>query len=299
VPADYLGLSIEWSMVQHWFGTSRTSVNASLVNLLNSLERNTSTAGVLRIGGNSQDGYQWNQHGSTAGNTLFSGTINAGLVEAVFEVAQRSGWKVVFGLNLRNNSPGMAQDLAKYVVGQDTGGNLLAFEIGNEPNAYLSEQAFLARYQTYVDQLDGDPATANKPITGPAISENADVGWAHDLWARYQATAACRSRPGTTTPTPPTWARCCRPLRLRSSTTASAPCTARSARTTTAWVRATTPARAASTTSATCWARPPGAGRHPARQRGTRAARVPQPLLGRLLLPRREPHLLVHALRHP
>jgi hypothetical protein len=188
VPIDYLGLSIEWSMVQHWFGTSRTSVTASLVNLLNSLERNSTTAGVLRIGGNSQDGYQWNQHGSIAGNTLFSGTINAGLVDALFEVARQSGWKVIFGLNLRNNNPGMAQGLAKYVVGQDTGGNLLAFEIGNEANAYLSEQAFLARYQTYVNRLDGDPVTANKPITGPAISENADVGWAHDLWARYQAT---------------------------------------------------------------------------------------------------------------
>ena len=188
VPSDYLGLSIEWSMVQHWFGTSRTSVSTSLVNLLNSLERNPSTAGVLRIGGNSQDGYQWNQTGSTAGNTLFAGTINAGLVEAVFEVAGRSGWKVIFGLNLRNNNPGMARDLAKYVVGQDRGGNLLAFELSNEPNAYLSEQAYLARYQAYVDQLDSDPATANTPITGPAISENADVGWAHDLWARYQAT---------------------------------------------------------------------------------------------------------------
>src|SRR6266508_3843744 len=119
VPSDYMGLSIEWSMVQHWFGTSRTSVNTSLVNLLTSLERNPTTAGVLRIGGNSQDGYHSNQHGSTAANTLFSGTINAGLVEAVIEIAERSGWKVIFGLNLRNNNPGMAHDLAKYAVGQD------------------------------------------------------------------------------------------------------------------------------------------------------------------------------------
>jgi hypothetical protein len=188
VPADYLGLSIEWSMIQPWFGADRTSINSSLVNLLNSLERSPSTRGVLRIGGNSQDGYQWDQHGSTTGNTLFSGTINAGLVDAILEVARQSGWKVILGLNLRNNHPGMAQSLAKYVVGQDTGGNLLAFEIGNEPNSYLSLTAYLARYQAYVAQLDGDPATANKPITGPAISENADVTWAHDLWARYQAT---------------------------------------------------------------------------------------------------------------
>jgi hypothetical protein len=188
VATDYLGLSIEWSMIQYWFGTSRTSINTSLVNLLNSLELSSSTPGVLRIGGNSQDGYQWNQQGSTAGNGLFSGTINAGLVDALFEVAARSGWKVILGLNLRNNNPGMAQSLAKYVVSQDTGRNLLAFEIGNEPNGYLSRSEYLARYQTYVDALDNDPATANKLITGPAISENADVTWAHDLWAKYQGT---------------------------------------------------------------------------------------------------------------
>jgi hypothetical protein len=187
VPADYLGLSIEWSMIQHWFGANRASTNSSLVNLLNSLELSPSTRGVLRIGGNSQDGYQWNQHGSTSANTLFSGTINAGLVDAIFEVARQSGWKVILGLNLRNNNPGMAQQLAKYVVSRDTGGNLLAFEIGNEPNSYLSLTSYLARYQAYVAEVDRDPATANKPITGPAISENADVAWAYDLWARYQA----------------------------------------------------------------------------------------------------------------
>jgi hypothetical protein len=188
VPPDYLGLSIEWSMVQHWFGTSRTSIKSSLVNLLNSLELSPSTPGVLRIGGNSQDGYQWNQQGSTTGNTLFSGTINGGLVEAIFEVARQSGWKVILGLNLKNNDPGMAQSLARYAVGQDTGANLLAFEIGNEANSYLSLTAYLARYQAYVARLDSDPVTASRPITGPAISENADVTWAHDLWARYQAT---------------------------------------------------------------------------------------------------------------
>jgi hypothetical protein len=187
VPADYLGLSIEWSMVQHWFGTTRTSVRTSLVNLLNSLKLTAGTAGVLRIGGNSQDGYQWRETGSTAGNSLFSGTINAGLVDAVFEVARRSGWTVILGLNLRNNDPVMAQRLAKYALGQDTTGKLLAFELGNEPNAQLNEGAYLARFQAYVEQLDSDPATADAPITGPAISENADVAWAHDLWARYRS----------------------------------------------------------------------------------------------------------------
>lgn len=188
VAGGYTGLSIEWSMVEHWFGTSRTTVQPAFVNLLNSLELTAGTPGVLRIGGNSQDGYQWSRDGSTAANSLFFGTINAGLVDALFEVARQTGWRVIFGLNLRNDNPQLAVELAKYVVGQDTTRQLLAFEIGNEPNAYQTESQYLARYQAYVAALRADPATATSPITGPAISENADVTWARDLWLSYQPT---------------------------------------------------------------------------------------------------------------
>jgi hypothetical protein len=188
VPADYLGLSLEWSMVQFWVGTSRTSVVGPFVNILTSLKLNAATPGVLRFGGNSQDGYAWNPTGSTAANSLFFGTINAGLVDAIFEVARRSGWKVILGLNLRNNDPAMAAALAKYAIGQDTGQNLLAVEFGNEPNGYLTRADYLVRFQLYVDALNADPATATTPITGPAISENADVTYARDLFARYATT---------------------------------------------------------------------------------------------------------------
>jgi len=188
VPADYLGLSIEWSMVKVWLGADRASVITPFVNIVNSLKLSSATAGVLRIGGNSQDGHQWNPTGSTAANSLFFGTINAGLVDAIFEVARRTGWKVILGLNLRNDDPAMAAALARYAVGQDTGGNLLCVEIGNEPNGYLTEADYLARFQRYVDALNADPVTAAVRFTGPAISENADVTWARDLWGRYAPT---------------------------------------------------------------------------------------------------------------
>jgi hypothetical protein len=188
VPADYLGLSLEWSMVQVWVGTARGSVIAPFVNILNSLKLSTATPGVLRIGGNSQDGYEWNPTGSIAGNSLFFGTINAGLVDAVFEVARQTGWKVILGLNLRNDNPAMAAAVAEYAVGQDTAGSLLALEIGNEPNGYVSEADYLVRFQRYVDALNADPTTAAAAITGPAISENADVSWARDLWASHAPT---------------------------------------------------------------------------------------------------------------
>ena len=187
VPADYTGISVEWSMVQHWFGTSRTTINAAMVNVLKSLELDPWTPGVIRIGGDSEDGYRWERNGSTTRNGLFTGVINAGLIGAVFEVARRTGWKVIVGLNLRSNDPQMALHLARYVVQHDTGRNLSAFEIGNEP-AYLTEAAYLARYRTYAGLLASDPVTSRAPITGPAISQSQNARWARDLWPVYRPT---------------------------------------------------------------------------------------------------------------
>jgi hypothetical protein len=187
VPTDYQGLSIEWSMVEHWFGTSAGTVIVPFVNVLTSLRR-TDTTGVLRIGGNSQDGYRWNPSGSTAGDQLFAGTITPGLVDAIFEVARRAGWRVIFGLNLRADDPATAAALAQYVRGVDTTGQLLGFELGNEPNGYLATtSAYMERIGRYVAALDASPTTVGVPIIGPAISENADVAYAAALWGTYSA----------------------------------------------------------------------------------------------------------------
>jgi hypothetical protein len=104
VPEDYVGLSVEWSMVEHWLGTSRLSAVQPTVELLKSVHAGPG-GGVLRIGGNSQDGYRWDAAGSTAHNELFSGAVTRGMVDALFEVARRSGWRVVLGLNLRADRP--------------------------------------------------------------------------------------------------------------------------------------------------------------------------------------------------
>lgn len=100
---------------------------APFVNVLNSLRSSPTTAGVLRVGGNSQDGYQWNPTGSTTANSLFSGTINSGMVDALLEAARRTGRKVILGLNLRNDDPAMATALARYAISQDTGHNRRSF----------------------------------------------------------------------------------------------------------------------------------------------------------------------------
>ncbi|GAC1610905.1 MAG: hypothetical protein NVS3B26_20380 [Mycobacteriales bacterium] len=179
VPADYLGLSIEWGMTQRWFGTSGHRTVAPMIALLRSLQVSPLTSGVLRVGGNSEDGYRWDPSGRTTANTPFTGTINAGMVDALLNVARFSGWKLVLGVNLRADQPGNAAALARYVVNHDTARSVIAFEMGNEPDSYFDADTtgYLARVRKYVAALDADPVTRGVPITGPALSNKADTGY--------------------------------------------------------------------------------------------------------------------------
>jgi len=188
VPADYVGLSIEWSMVQRWFGTSRLSAVQPTADLLKTLHAEPG-GGVLRIGGNSQDGYRFDAHGTTDRNTLFTGTITPGMVDALFEVARRSGWRVILGLNLRADRPDEAVALARYAVQQDRSGNLLSFEIGNEPNGYFAGDitGYVARVGRYLEALGTDPATRLLPISGPSLSNQADLTYLTALEQAYGA----------------------------------------------------------------------------------------------------------------
>ncbi len=182
IPVDYSGLSIEWSMVPYWFGTSADTAVAATAELLRNLSSSSSTTGVLRIGGNSQDGYRWAPDGDTLGNTLFFGNITTGMIDALLEVARQSGWKVVLGLNLRDDQPAEAAALGRYAVDQDSGRNLIAVAPGNEPDSYLPRvEDYLERYGRYVVALNADPLTRAVPLTGPDVSNGADLGYIEAL----------------------------------------------------------------------------------------------------------------------
>jgi hypothetical protein len=187
VPADYLGLSIEWSMVPHWFGTSAAGAVQPTVALLDSLERAPAQAGVLRIGGNSQDLHVWRPDAPLTGNKLFEGVINRGMIDALLAVAERSGWKVVLGLNLRDNRPDEAVALTRYAMSRDRTHKLLAVELGNEPTVYLGNDsaAYIARLYSYVQALDADPVTRNVPIAGPSLANRADLGFLTSIRQAY------------------------------------------------------------------------------------------------------------------
>lgn len=184
IPPDYLGLSIEWSMVPYWFGTSEDGVKSAFVNVLTALRR-PDTSGVLRIGGNSQDGHHYVAGGCRDENALFDGVITEGMLNAIFEVADQAGWGVIIGVNLRTNDPGNAAALVGAVHDADIGNKLRAVELGNEVNGYFSNTSdYLTRINQYLSAIDA--TVTDVPITGPAISENADVAYAAALWNAHR-----------------------------------------------------------------------------------------------------------------
>ncbi|MBN3855179.1 hypothetical protein G3N59_17515 [Paraburkholderia sp. Ac-20340] len=160
--AGFNGLSIEKGHLHTspdvYFGAG----NANLVGLLNALG-----AGVLRIGGNSTDRITWTPTGA--------GQIKAQVSRSDIDnfasfVKLCPNWKVIYGINFAGarsstSSPTLAADEAAYVA-QKLGSQLLAFEIGNEPDLYGN---------TNTPGLSG--ITYDIFLNGGTVSQGAISGW--------------------------------------------------------------------------------------------------------------------------
>ncbi|UFZ04078.1 hypothetical protein LQG66_33620 [Bradyrhizobium ontarionense] len=85
--------------------------------------------GVLRIGANAVDRCAW------LGGTPGLAPIHPEMVDALAAFARRADWQVIYGINLANNTTALAAAESSYVA-RALGDNLLAFEIGNEPDLY-------------------------------------------------------------------------------------------------------------------------------------------------------------------
>ncbi|HKD73906.1 MAG TPA: hypothetical protein VKB76_00370, partial [Ktedonobacterales bacterium] len=92
---------------------------------------------VLRVGGNLVDIVKWNSKGKGGS----ASEIAPSDVTKFAAFIHATGWKVLYGINLKTNSPANATSEAQF-ASQALGSNLLAFEIGNEPNFYDSESAY-------------------------------------------------------------------------------------------------------------------------------------------------------------
>ncbi|RQS23520.1 hypothetical protein DIE06_04730 [Burkholderia sp. Bp8998] len=125
--------------------------NTNLIGLLNALG-----GGVLRIGGNSVDRTTWAPDGP---GQIRGQVSRVDVARFVACLKQCPAWKVIYGLNFAGahgsvTSPSQAADEALY-VSQQLGGQLLAFEIGNEPDQYGNSRTPTLAGITYDIFLNG------------------------------------------------------------------------------------------------------------------------------------------------
>jgi hypothetical protein len=109
----------------------------------------------LRVGGNLVDIVNWNPAG--AGGS--ASEIAPADVTKLAAFAKATGWHVIYGINLKTNTPANAASEAAFAA-QALGTSLTAFEIGNEPNVYDTEAAYEASFTSYVAAIRSKVPTA-------------------------------------------------------------------------------------------------------------------------------------------
>src|SRR5580704_13308209 len=126
-PAGMAGLSYEKGHLTDGYFTGS---NAPLIAMLKLLGPS-----VLRVGGNSVDTTTWQPTGP--GDAGAAASITEADVDGLSALAKAAGWQVVYGVNMKTNTPAGAAAEAKYAAGS-LGQSLYGFEIGNEVDLYKS-----------------------------------------------------------------------------------------------------------------------------------------------------------------
>jgi hypothetical protein len=173
IAPDFLGLSYESALLASpvYF----TPGNRSLVGLI----RGLGTNGVLRFGGNSSERTYWKA--GVAKPTADRYLITPTAIDRLAAFVRELGWRVIYGLNLADNTPERAAKEAAYVA-RALGPNLIAFQIGNEPDGFgrweavrppsYDVQAFLAEWQQFHAAIHASVPHAR--FAGPDVAAETD-----------------------------------------------------------------------------------------------------------------------------
>lgn len=138
IPANFTGLGYEISSVA--IPGLLSPSNQTYIRMIRMLGRH----GVVRVGGNTSD-YSSLHPSGTLVSSPKSSVINAESLRQLGKFLDTTGWKLIWGLNLGSGTVGEAVQEAQ-AVASVAGDNLLAFEIGNEPDLYVHEGHRIAGY---------------------------------------------------------------------------------------------------------------------------------------------------------
>jgi hypothetical protein len=174
IPSDFIGLSYESAILAD--GTYFTPGNKSVLNLISLL----GPAGVIRIGGNTSERTVWRPGGEAAPPGSIA--LTPAGIDRLAAFLRAVGWKLIYGLNLARGTPEQAAEEAAYVA-RAVGANLLAFQIGNEPDGFgrwtairpktYAAADYLAEWTRFHAAIRARLPYA--PFAGPDVA--AETGW--------------------------------------------------------------------------------------------------------------------------
>lgn len=159
------------------------------------LFKQLSGCGILRLGGNLSEYTRWSPQSSASAAGTHAGAvapdtgknhthpevlISPKAIHNLSEFLKRTGWKAIYGLNLARANPERVAAEAKYVF-HALGENLIAFQIGNEPNHYVMNGLRPAGY-TFADYFREwshlhavvQAAVPRASFGGPDVAEGAE-----------------------------------------------------------------------------------------------------------------------------
>jgi len=156
-------------------------------------------AGILRLGGNSQDNSCWDRAAAPHPEAC-AAELAAPDLRLFAEAARASGWKLIVGLNLKQNAPAWAvREVTEGVAREIPRSLVMALEPGNEPDLFTRTPyrtpAYAAADQAreflaYARALRAEPASRGYPLVGPATC----CGWRDTTGLRAFVDGVGRSR---------------------------------------------------------------------------------------------------------
>ena len=138
--------------------------------------------GILRLGGNSQDNSCWDRAHAPL-PAACQADVGAGDLRLFSEAAGASGWQLIVGLNLKQNSPAWALgEVTEGVAREIPSERVFALEPGNEPDLFTRTpyrpQAYSAADQAqeflaYLRAFEANAVARRYAVVGPATC----CGW--------------------------------------------------------------------------------------------------------------------------
>jgi len=151
--------------------------NPQLLGLLRGLGQH----GVIRLGGHSTSSGQWQPNGKPQAPYRYAITHDA--IDRLARLVDRSGWSLIYSLNLAHGDPARTADEAAY-VSRRIGKRVLAFELGNAPDRYVQDHLRPSGYDVNAAIVEWKRYAAavraqlpNAPLAGPATADITRPEW--------------------------------------------------------------------------------------------------------------------------